>query len=746
MNRRQNRFSGNILLYDYLSAKRARILLRRNLDRALRVHRHLSENIDLQDFSRDSHKLRSVWEPPTWDALDEMVDRAKSKGSFILEVHAIKAAQCKPPTERNEPAKKTRILLRTKSIMHATVISTLSNLPCFSMPGQSATLQGIARGAVIVDTERFIINPKSLIGNGLQFGTKDAYKLNISINIDTRNNAEELYNHLGVSPASPGNMSTRFSTTCDNIWKCPKNKVVLALRDSKGSLDLGLGLEVRMYWNSDDDGSILTTYNRHLRSQKQMDSSLVSPSALQLRDATPKLVFVYDEKTITRHGLVCPHSGCETWKGSDISAVHVHLHTWHGYLEYEKKLNTDEDGQETWTFTCEVSDHRADRADHRASANADEPLDVRMQAPSEPFNASRDPSGDDYRRKAKVDKQYTAGRAAVTVPIDASNIRRKLPEHVAEMPPRKKKRYAVPEAPSGITFFRSFSKRPLATGEYISESDDEVDDSWLELRRIAEFDKDHNLPQSAKRFLKAFDTHMWREFVQSDIHAGESLVRFVQRKCEWIWTEDVFNTFRDKIDEMLEDLIITKEVHASCLKIVEAAKPTQAEEAQEISQRLANLEVRQMSHDSLCDGPHTTCTRRSRERASHAISRGKPSDKATSKGKGKARVTETGHLTPVTADSDGDLEMREANLSTETVRVDHDHNPGDTLPYDLCLCGEDALVSSRTSPLLACSSMVRESNEQIETVNADCTRTVHDATSTMIASKTGGKSRKLRAI
>jgi hypothetical protein len=709
MNRRQNRFSGNILLYGYLSAKRAPVILRRNLDRALRVHRHLSENIDWQEFARDSHKLRSAWEPPTWDALDEMVDRAKAKGSFILEVYGIKAAQSKTPTERNEPAKKTRMLLRTKSIMQATVISTLSDLPCFSMPGQSATLQSIARGAVTVDTERLVINPKSLCDDGRQFGAYDAYKINISINIDTQNNAKELYNYLGISPASSGDISTRFSTTIGNIWKCPKKKVVLPLRDWKGSLDLGLGLEVKMYWNTVDEGSILATYNRHLRAQAQPDSGPVSPSVSQNRESTFKLNFVYDEETITKYGLVCPHLGCETWKGSDISAVHVHLNTWHGYLEYEKKQDTDEDGTEIWTFTCEVSDHRADRADHRASANADEPPDVRIIAPLEPFDACRDPSGDDYRRKARVDKQYTAGRAAVNVPISAPGIlRRKPPEQVADMPRREKQRYPIPQAPPGITFFRSFSKRPLATGEYISESDDEVDDSWLELRRIAEFDKDQNLPQSAKRFLRAFDTHMWQESVQSDIHAGESLVRFVRHNRKWLWAEDMFSTFRNKVDEMLEDQIITEEVHASCLEVVEAAKPDQAEDAQEISQRLANLEVRQISHDSLYDGSPPMRTRRSRERTLRASSVGKAYEKTTSKGKGKARVTETGHLTPITADSDGDLEMREATLSTETVRIDQDSNTDDAPPYDLCLCGEDALVSSRTSPLLACSNMVRE--------------------------------------
>jgi hypothetical protein len=69
-------------------------------------------------------------------------------------------------------------------------------------------------------------------------------------------------------------------------------------------------------------------------------------------------------------------------------------------------------------------------------------------------------------------------------------------------------------------------------------------------------------------------------------------------------------------------------------------------------------------------------------------------------------VTDTGHLTPITADSDGDLETREAILSTDIFRTHHGKQDM-PIPYDLCLCGADAQASDRNSPLVACSSMVR---------------------------------------
>lgn len=749
MNRRENKFSGNILLYDYLSAKRAPVLLNRNLTRALQIHRYLSEKGDRQELSRGSHKLRSVWEPPTWDALDEMVDREKSRGSFILEVHGIRSAKANRVTQRNEPAKKTRVLLRAKSVMQVAVFSPLSDLPCLSIPDQGATLQSTDRdigGAVTVDTQRLIINPDSLSDNHHQSRTNDAFRMNISINIDSQNNAEELYNHLGLPPASSQDISTRLSTTWANILKCPNGKIALPLRDWKGALDLGL--EVTMYWTSVAGDSILTTYNRHLRAQEQPDRGLIAPSVSQTSESTLKLIFVYADETITRYSLVCPHESCERRKPTDIEDLKMHLNSWHDYFNYKATQEPDENGNETWRFTCEVSDHR-DRAEQRASANADEPLDVRIIPPPEAFNHRRylNDGDDDYLQKARVNKNDTAAQAAVTVPISAPGpSRRKPPEQVKDMPMRERKRHPVPGAPPGITFFRSVSKRPLTTGECISESDDEVDDSWVKLRRLAEINKVENLSKHAKRFLERFDSHMWDEHVQSEIHVGDSLIRFARQHRDWILQQDVFITFKIKVDEMLQDNIIPEEVHAGCLDIVEAAKPNQIEEAQDISQRLADLEVRQMSHDSLYDDLPPMRTRNSQERTLLAGSIGRPKGKTSNKGKGKARVTDTGHLTPITADSDGDLEMREAALSTETINTDQDTSTSDTPPYDLCLCGEDALVSSRTSPLLACSSMVSKRLTHVMIAITDNIRTVSDATSTMTASKTGGKSYKLLAL
>jgi hypothetical protein len=648
-----------------------------------------------------------------------MVDHERSKGSFVLEIHGIKSTtrtNVRRLSEHVEPVRKARALVRAKCTVQVAVFSPLSDSPCISKPVQHATLQSTARqagGTVAVETERINIDPRDFSHDIPRTGTDDAYKMNISINFKTQKDAEEVYSHLASEHISTQDPPTRLSTTWTNILKCQNGKVVLPLRDWQDSLDLGL--EVTMYWASGPGESILTTHNRQLRASVDQPHAFPNPvTSYNAEQSTIKLIFIYAKATYERSSLSCPHEGCQRRKPTDIDDLRMHLDGWHDYFRYKvSKQNTDVAGTETWVFRSEVSDQSAHRAEQRASARADEPFDIRMIPPQEPFNHHQylDEDNDEYRRRCRVDKQYTLPRAAVTVPINGLiPPGRKPPDQVQNRPVKEKRRYPVPEAPAGITFFRSTSKRPLTTGECISESDDEVDDSWIQLRKSAEFDKEGYLTDTVKRFLKAYDSHMWDERLQSDVHVGDALVRFAREHRDWIWQENVFEPFTEKANELLQDNVISKEVHSVCLGIVESARPDLTEEASGLSHRLAQMEARPTLHEGLYDDPPRLRNTRSPELTQSASSnrrKGRPKQIRADKGKGKARITDTGHLTPITADSDGDLEMREATLATEgDFRVDQEASSS-FLPYDLCVCGKDAQASTRKSPMIACASMVR---------------------------------------
>ena len=670
---RQDRYSGNILLYDYLSLKRAPTFLNRNLTRALRVHQHVLQNGSTENFPGPDHDLRSEWGPPSWDALDDMVEQEKSRGSFVLEIHGFKPLNANP-TGWGLPVRKTRSLFCVKSTIYASIFAKPSNQPC-KVPPQQATVKGVDnnRGRrVYVEMDRIVIKPEDLsISNDAQrLSFDESCKLMLSVNFDEVEDATELYKHMGVMNAE-NDSHTRLSSIYKNILECPDGTTILPLKDHKGRLDFGI--EVSMYWMN-TEGSILSAHNQQTRISAQPRSYPTPP--LDMDKPKFKLTFVYAREKIERTSLVCPHERCHKRKPTGIEDLRMHLDSWHDYFRYKPiEEGVDDDGVEHWRFECEVSDHKVDQ---RARDRADEPFDVHVMAPPQPFNQQQfvTEGNDEYQRTARLE------RPPKYVSRIPTSLRRKPPDEIQERPPREKKRFPVPKAPEGVVFFRSFCKRPLKEGEVISESDDEVEESWIDLRKAAEDHKNAQLSDTARRFLAVFDKFMREEHLQSDVHAGDALIRFARERGAWLWHEHAYDEFQTKINELLEDGIITNEVHAGCLEIVQSHKPS-GQEANELSQRLAGLDVQSTTGAS-------------------AI--GRRRSKRDRKGKGKAKVTDTGHLTPITADSDGDVQMRDASGSDPPETL---HEEAADPPYDLCLCGADALVTRcGPSPIIACSGIV----------------------------------------
>lgn len=689
MVRTQDRFSGNILLYDYLSARRAPLFLNRNLARALRVHQQLSEGSASPAIAGDQPDSRSVWKPPDHDTVDYMMDLAKSNESFVLDVHRIVPIHARAANQTPEQAEhiaKTRVLLRTTSKLQVKIFPTLPGLEDSIVEDQCVILQKKQHTpyndkTVNISTDRIVVTPelRSVL-------PEKKYTIYITIKIDTTPDAKELFPYLIPQVETS---QIRLTATWSNILNCPANKT-LRLQYRQRNLDIGL--EVSMYWRQSlADNSIMAAHNRLSRRSRPLGTSR-NPPLPNMADQRVKVTFKYGDKTMTEDGFICPH---EKDKFQNVDDLRMHFDIKHGNDTLQViPQGFDRDGVDNWIFLCDVSTHRIQRGEQRPSARADEPFDNHWIAPTVPFNQEQylKEGNTDFHRMGRSSTSYIEPRAAPAMPTGTRGAQsRSLPDRVLERPSREKKRYPVPAAPPGITFFRSRTRRPLVTGECISESDDDEDDTWIRSRKSAEFEKKANIPTAIKEFLKVFDTHMRSEQLHSDGFAGQALVRFAREKRQWIWREDVTAAFNKKLNELLEDEIISEEVHAECREIVESAGPDMAEDNHEIAERLAQLEVIQTTHDELYDDPPPL---RSNTR--------KPTK---GKGKGKAKVTDTGHLTPLTADSDGDLEMREATLGTEADSVSTAEQTVSPLPYDLCLCSEDAQASYRKSPIIACTSM-----------------------------------------
>jgi hypothetical protein len=116
-------------------------------------------------------------------------------------------------------------------------------------------------------------------------------------------------------------------------------------------------------------------------------------------------------------------------------------------------------------------------------------------------------------------------------------------------------------------------------------------------------------------------------------------------------------------------------------------------EANELSQRLEQLDV-QYEETSLNPAGYGNGVKKAHVQ------------KKDRKGKGKAVVTETGYLTPTTADLDGNVDMSDASLSMPAESLDTSKDEDTSLPYDLCYCGEDASMAPGKVGILACNNIV----------------------------------------
>ncbi|KAI8943606.1 hypothetical protein NX059_001598 [Plenodomus lindquistii] len=617
-----------------------------------------------------------------------MVAAEYAHGSFTLNIESIRLHDgqlCPRGGEQSARPRKVRALLRVKSSITASFFYPDDSRVRRTRSTEAATLKADGRardGKASIDMEPIVIEHDRLVPSPSRMITGKSYKMEVRLAFTTMNDAEDFYEYMGVTNVA-GNPLQLF-TLYDDILRCPTGRTVLQLQDH--TKKLVFDLEVCMWWTNAASESILERSNRALRSREEHSRSYITPPLDMDRKPKFQITYSFGSRVIHKSSLACPLDGCRVRRSTDIKDLQMHLDTFHDHFRFTAfQKEVDRHGVEHWTFEGEIADHRADQ---RASDRADEPMDVRVYAPEYPFDRNLHLLGNTKFHQAATQRNPPrhTGLKGKRISSTQRTAMRKPPEEVRDRPPRPKKTYVVPPAPRGITFFRSLTKQPLQAGDEISESDDELDDQWMELRQKAEINKE-DIPEAAKGFQLKFDYFMRNENVQADLHASDAIVRFVRDNNRWLSQHDVFLELASKLDELLVDGIIFKDTHTACLEIVRSPRIGN-QTTDEILQQLTQLQVGSQEMELRSAGHKAN--RQSQSRRDR-------------KGKGKAKLTDMGHLTPITADSDGDLEMREATLNGDATT----QPPGPvskTQPvFDECYCGEDALSSISASPVIACN-------------------------------------------
>lgn len=161
-------------------------------------------------------------------------------------------------------------------------------------------------------------------------------------------------------------------------------------------------------------------------------------------------------------------------------------------------------------------------------------------APTIPLNINAFISGDE----TWVDTKST--RSLKELPVSTSQkpiiaLRKKhhgfLPaQYVPEIPIRQRKTYLVvpTKTRKNLPLFTSVTHRPLQPDEELSESDDEVDETWLRDKHAQQIMDLTHLPLAEREFQIRWNDHVKSERLPHTFYLSDVFVRWVRKDCEWL--------------------------------------------------------------------------------------------------------------------------------------------------------------------------------------------------------------------
>ncbi|KAH0566032.1 hypothetical protein GP486_000582 [Trichoglossum hirsutum] len=361
----------------------------------------------------------------------------------------------------------------------------------------------------------------------------------------------------------------RLSSTFDDLPHCPQEKILL---DVEGSFSGGPSIK-----STEAELEIVTAWSRP--PPPKLPVSLVQKQGSDIeRGPAPKAQVRYligpthyengtkKKKKVVGYGCIF----CENRRFRAIELLHFHLLTCHDNFKYKVNARRSHERRARWDIHMDIADYRGSNDDD------EDERDMRWVRPKRPFILSRYLKGDD---------SWVTGKSPLPTPPPAppqlsrstSSARNSQtrqapgaptiidPNTVPDLPKPKTKKFAVP--PDG-RYYRSLTKRRLKEGEMLSESDDDVDESWLIQKHKETIDDFADVFGAEKTFMKRFDQHMLRENLCAQRYVPSSLIRFCRANREWLNTTDMLVEFWKQSLYLAQHGIINAAHVKTCIDII----------------------------------------------------------------------------------------------------------------------------------------------------------------------------------
>ena len=416
------------------------------------------------------------------------------------------------------------------------------------------------------------------------------YALEITIQCQDSENSAQFLSH--IENKSPD----RFKDTPPNegqlkaVWedlpKCPSEGQLLTLKRAHGhkSLEQVYKLEVGMGWTRKRE-SLLERSNKLFTRQKNPTRQLLTPSASEdLHKASKRYNVTWtfrqdglSTRSMTSDRLTCPLCPDEREHVS-FDRLQLHCLTHHDYLSFESQ---DLGGRpETGIIHKAVTIGLAKEYPEKPVRCGEDEIHTNWTAPDRPFDlvaylrgvddwpgyhAQRTKTSKPRGRAAHKDRESAS--ASQVAPL--SMRKRPAPDDVEDLPEHRPKRHRVPNVP-GVSFYRTTSKQLLKPGDIITESDDDVDESWLAQNQVLAL-QDLGFTGAAKDFTRAFNQHLAREQSDSSVLLRDGLVRFTRAYSSELKGIEWQRLFRAKLNQFRNAKIIDDDLVAHCVRGMQTA-------------------------------------------------------------------------------------------------------------------------------------------------------------------------------
>ena len=498
------------------------------------------------------------------------------------------------------PNHETRLRLpcQVRIKVHNATTEESSNDSCVYMDTRQTTIESLEDGSgvfnatfdkpFLIELEKInIVVEAGKNGNRRwQRSVTARYDLRLRIQCQDSDDAAELLSSLVGHPPATFQHTAAQDTVLRAAWsaipECPTGDSLLDLSRTKDGrkLNTKYGLDLSIGWSSRRD-SPLVRHNRHLRTLQNADEirQLPTPSASEDLDAASQkasVTYVFEQERQPARSLKVDSLACPLCDGrtvhSSFDRLHFHLLTWHELFQIKVDpclVQADELPHRVVRLSI------ARESPQSAPINPEDPEEqLSWIAPRRPFDLPAYLVGDDKwtgHTRVKAKSQARRGRPPREVSdLDAMaapplTVKRPAPEAVMDLPRPKRRKHRAPTVP-GVRFYRTSSKRPVEPAESVSESDEEMDMSWLDDVQQRDLDE-LDLTASQREFIEDLNKHLDEEQPSSDVLARETIVRFARKYRAKMIHAEWLSHLEAKLTELLRHGILDEQSVRYCREL-----------------------------------------------------------------------------------------------------------------------------------------------------------------------------------